>query len=244
MAKDLKFRISLNIDGKEQLTATSTEVKKFRKHWDEAESSAQKFSRALMNFANTASLIEGVGNAVSDLSSKLNEFQRGSIMVQQQTGLMGEAMQDLRGEVQAVADTYGKDFTEVLTGVSRLMKGFGVDADEAMRLVRGGLVSGADAGGQFFDMLQEYPAYFKEAGVSAEQFVAILSNGGQMGVKLKELPATSAEVGASRHECCGSRREREHELYGISEDTRTIRTTRSSLTLFHWLRRSDWLQRN
>lgn len=58
MAKDIKFRISLNIDGKEQLVTATTNVKEMRKRWDEAERSTQRFSRSLMNLENTFSMLE------------------------------------------------------------------------------------------------------------------------------------------------------------------------------------------
>ncbi len=32
-------------------------------------------------------------------------------------------------------------------------------------------MAGADVNGEFLDTLKEYPAYFKEAGISAEEFV-------------------------------------------------------------------------
>lgn len=72
-------------------------------------------------------------------------------------------MQKLRNGVQAVAEYFGKDFNEVLRSVNSLSKGFGVSMDEALRLVRDGMVSGADAGGNFLDTVREYPRYFKEA---------------------------------------------------------------------------------
>ena len=45
-----------------------------------------------------------------------------------------------------------------------------------------GFVAGANANGEFLDMLREYPRYFKEAGISAEGFVAITANAVRQGV--------------------------------------------------------------
>ena len=41
---------------------------------------------------------------------------------------------------------------------------------QALQLVKDGFLAGGDANGEFLDTLKEYPAYFKEAGISADQF--------------------------------------------------------------------------
>lgn len=182
MSKDIKFRVHLNVDGKDQIVTATTSVKDLQRSMKSAKDSATRFHDAMVKFAGISTIVKDTSAAVEGLAGKLNEYQNKNLSVQQQTQLTGEAMSALRSEVQAVADTYGKDFSEVLTGVSRLMKGFGISSEEAMRLVRDGMMSGADATGQMFDILSEYPAYFKEAGMNAEQFMAVITNGANMGV--------------------------------------------------------------
>lgn len=182
MSKQIKFNIKLAVDGKEQLVTATADTKDLRKELSTAESGAKKFSRSLLDMANSAALIENGARTLKDLSDRLSDYTRSAMQASQQTGLHGSELRKLRADAQAVADTYGYDMQEVLSGTSTMMKGFGVDADTAMRLIRDGLMSGADATGQFFDILGEYPAYFKEAGVSAEQFVAVVTNGAKMGV--------------------------------------------------------------
>lgn len=182
MAKDIKFSIQLNINGKDQLVTAATSSKDLAKALENAKSRASKFQDTMVKFANMSSIIKDTSNAINELAGKFNELNTQNLSIQQQTGLTGQTMAALRNEVQAVADTYGKDFNEVLAGVSTIMKGFGISSDETMRLVRDGLMSGADATGQMFDILKEYPAYFKEAGLTAEQFMAVITNGANMGV--------------------------------------------------------------
>lgn len=182
MAKEIKFSIKLNIDGKEQFGTVTANAKELVRTLDGAKTSAARFQDVMVKFASISSIIKNTGEAVGVLAGKLNELNSKNLSMQQQTGLTGEAMAELRNEVQAVATTYGKEFSEVLTGVSTMMKGFGISSEEAMRLVRSGLMSGADATGQMFDILKEYPTYFKEAGLTAEQFMAIITNGANMGV--------------------------------------------------------------
>lgn len=103
-------------------------------------------------------------------------------LTQQFTGLTGNDMKAVRNEVQAVSDMYGKDFKDVLVAVNTLSQQFGISHQEALSIVKDGFVSGADASGQFLDTLREYPAYFKEAGLSASEFVAITTEATKQGI--------------------------------------------------------------
>lgn len=98
------------------------------------------------------------------------------------TGKSGDDLKAYRNEVQAVADTFNKDFKEVLESTNAVSKQFGISQDEALKLVKDGFIAGADANGEYLETLKEYPAYFKEAGVSASQFVAITAQAGKSGV--------------------------------------------------------------
>lgn len=103
-------------------------------------------------------------------------------LTQQFTGKSGDNLKAFRNEVQAVADSFGADFRETLIATNALSKQFGISANEALQLVKDGFLSGADANGEFLDTLKEYPAYFKEAGISADQFVAIVAQTNKMGI--------------------------------------------------------------
>lgn len=103
-------------------------------------------------------------------------------LTQQFTGKSGDDLKTFRNEVQAVADSFDADFRETLIATNALSKQFGISANEALQLVKDGFLSGADANGEFLDTLKEYPAYFKEAGISADQFVAIVAQTNKMGI--------------------------------------------------------------
>lgn len=103
-------------------------------------------------------------------------------LTKQFTGKSGDDLKAFRNEVQAVADSFGADFRETLIATNALSKQFGISANEALQLVKDGFLSGADANGEFLDTLKEYPAYFKEAGISADQFVAIVAQTNKMGI--------------------------------------------------------------
>ena len=98
------------------------------------------------------------------------------------TGLTGDELKAVRNEVQAVADTYDKDFREVMEAANALSKQFGISFQESMQLIEDGFISGADVNGEFIENIKEYPAYFKEAGISASEFIAITSKANQAGI--------------------------------------------------------------
>lgn len=103
-------------------------------------------------------------------------------LTQQFTGKEGDDLKAFRNEVQAVADAFNVDFRETLIATNALSKQFGISANEALQLVKDGFLAGGDANGEFLDTLKEYPAYFKEAGISADQFVAIVTQTNKMGI--------------------------------------------------------------
>lgn len=103
-------------------------------------------------------------------------------LTQQFTGKEGDDLKAFRNEVQAVADAFNVDLKETIVAANALAKQFGISADEALKLVKDGFISGGNVTGQFLDNLKEYPAYFKEAGISADQFVAIVTQTNKSGV--------------------------------------------------------------
>lgn len=129
-------------------------------------------------------------------------------LTQQFTGKSGDDLKAFRNEVQAVADSFNADFRETLIATNALSKQFGISANEALQLVKDGFLAGGDAKGEFLDTLKEYPAYFKEAGISADQFVAIVTQTNKMGIfsdkgvdaikeanlRLREMTTATAEA--------------------------------------------------
>lgn len=114
-----------------------------------------------------------------DYNSGLVEATR---LTQQFTQLTGSALKDLRDDISGISDTFGADFRETLQATNSVAKQFGISYEQAADVIRKGFVAGADANGEFIDTLKEYPAYFKEAGISASDFVAIIAKSNQEGI--------------------------------------------------------------
>jgi ABC-type transporter Mla subunit MlaD len=114
-----------------------------------------------------------------DFNKGLSEATR---LTEQFTGLSGDALTNYRDKVQSVADVYGKDFKDVMQSANALANQFGISYDEAITVIKDGFVSGADVSGNFLDTVKEYPAFFREAGLSASEFVAISTEAVKQGV--------------------------------------------------------------
>ena len=98
------------------------------------------------------------------------------------TGLTGNEMKAVRNEVQAVSEVYGKDFRETLEAANAMSQQFGISIQESLKLMEDGFASGADVNGEFLENIKEYPAYFKEAGLSASEFIAITTQANKAGI--------------------------------------------------------------
>lgn len=114
-----------------------------------------------------------------DYNSGLVEATR---LTQQFTQLSGSALKNLRDEISGISDTFSTDFRETLQATNSVAKQFGISYEQAADVIRKGFAAGANANGEFIDTLKEYPAYFKEAGISASDFVAIIAKSNQEGI--------------------------------------------------------------
>lgn len=141
--------------------------------------SVKSFGAALMGLmANPAFLgiagIAGVGVAFKwfyDYNQGIAEATR---LTHEFTGLTGDELVSVRNEIQAIADTMGKDYKETLSTVDALMANYGLTAQQSMKVVEDGFASGADLSGDMLSKIQQYAPTFHDAGISAEQMVAIL----------------------------------------------------------------------
>lgn len=126
--------------------------------------------------------VAGVGMAFNwwyDYNKGLMEATR---LTKQLTGLTGDEMESVRNEVLAVSNTFGLEFTETIQSANTMSKAFGISVSESLKTMQDGLVSGANANGKFLDTIKEYPRYFKEAGLSAEEMVAISTQATKEGI--------------------------------------------------------------
>ena len=90
------------------------------------------------------------------------------------TGYTGEALETMRNSIAVTADTMGKDFNDVLATADNLMANYHLSGEEAMKVINDGFASGADLSGDMLNKIQQYAPTFHDAGIGADQLVAIL----------------------------------------------------------------------
>ena len=89
-------------------------------------------------------------------------------------GVSGESLQAIRNDIQATADTYGKDYKEVLESIDTLTSQYKISAEDALNVINEGFASGADLNGDMIDKIKQYAPAFHDAGIAADELVAII----------------------------------------------------------------------
>ena len=118
--------------------------------------------------------VAGVGMAFKwfyDYNKGLMEATR---LTKEFTGYTGEALETMRNSIAATADSMGKDFNDVLATADNLMANYHLSGEEAMKVINDGFASGADLSGDMLNKIQQYAPTFHDAGISADQMVAII----------------------------------------------------------------------
>lgn len=118
--------------------------------------------------------VAGVGMAFKwfyDYNKGLMEATR---LTKEFTGYTGEALETMRNSIAATADSMGKDFNDVLGTADNLMANFHLSGEQAMDVINKGFASGADLSGDMLQKIQQYAPTFHDAGISADQMVAII----------------------------------------------------------------------
>lgn len=126
--------------------------------------------------------VAGVGMAFKwfyDYNKGIEEATRKTM---QFTGLFGDEMKSVRNQALAISETFDVDFSETLQSANVMSKQFGISVSDSLKLLQDGFVAGANASDEFLENVKEYPTYLKEAGLNAEQFVAISTNATKQGI--------------------------------------------------------------
>lgn len=103
--------------------------------------------------------------------------------VQRFTNATGDDLDSYTTRIDALSKTFGDGTDEVLVAANALTKQLTGDFNESLELIEKGYLSGANAQGDFLDQVKEYPAFFREAQLSGEQFISVISQGIDEGIK-------------------------------------------------------------
>lgn len=183
----IKSVLGINNQFAESLIEIGQSGKGVNGAFTEMKTSATAFGKTLLGLMSNpvfmaVAAIGGAGVAFKGWYDYNKGVEEANRLTQQFTGATGDELKALRSDVMVLTETFDKDFKETLIATNSLSKQFGISLSQATELIKDGLVAGADASGQFLDILKEYPTFFREAGISAEGFVAIATQTAQQGI--------------------------------------------------------------
>lgn len=130
---------------------------------------------ALVAVQGAVAALQGVINGIQWWYNYNIEAEKASRLTHEFLGITGQSLVKVRSEIQAIASQFGKSYKDVLEGVDSLTAQYGINAKNATDIVKKGFASGADEGGNFLELLKQYAPAFHDAGISADQLVAIIS---------------------------------------------------------------------
>lgn len=91
------------------------------------------------------------------------------------TGATGETADKVTADMQTLADKMGKGYEETISAANTLVQQFGMSWDEAYEKMKDGITAGADMSGNMVANIERFAPAMRDAGVSADEFMAILS---------------------------------------------------------------------
>ena len=153
------------------------------KQWNKNTDAAEKNNGVMSKLLTSAkgllpafgwgAVIAGAVKGAKALFNMYVETAKARREVEKLTGLSGKPLADFTARVQATADTFNRDFNEVLVGVNSFAQTMGISLDEALAKVNDGFLTGADNSGEFLDIIKEYGPQLKAAGLSADESIAL-----------------------------------------------------------------------
>lgn len=147
--------------------------------FDGAITSAKAFGSTLMGFMTNPVFLSLAGIAGAGVAFKwFFDYNKGieesTRLTKEFLGLTGENLKAVRSEIQATADTYGKDYKETLEAVDVLTSQYGYDTQEAIKIINDGFQSGADLNGDMIAKIKQYAPAFHDANISGKELVATI----------------------------------------------------------------------
>ena len=130
---------------------------------------------------------DGYGESIEEIDNALIETR------QNITNLAKEDLAGVTKNAILLADTFDSEVNEVTRAGNSLISNYGMEADKAFDLMAKGAQNGMNFSKEMFDNMAEYTINFKEAGFTANEMFAILSNGSKKGYNLDRLNDTMLE---------------------------------------------------
>lgn len=140
---------------------------------------AKAFGSTLLGLLSNPVFIALAGIAGAGVAFKwFYDYNKGLLQSTRLTreflGLTGDSLKAVRDEIQATADTYGKDYKETLEAVDVLTSQYGYDVAQSLDILNKGFQTGADLNGDMIAKIKQYAPAFHDASISGEELVGII----------------------------------------------------------------------
>lgn len=177
LADQVLSLIGINVDFASSLTVIKSEGDV----WSGLGTKVKAFGKTLKGLLSNPWILTFLGIAGGVAAVKWwyeynKGLERASLMTKNFTKLTGDDMRSIRTQTQTLADTMGKSFDDTIGAANTLANQFGISWDETMELMKDGVTLGADLHGNMIENIEKYAGAFRDAGIEADQFMAILVN--------------------------------------------------------------------
>ena len=144
-----------------------------------AANEAKAFGTTLLGLLSNPVFIALAGIAGAGVAFKwFYDYNKGILtstrLTREFLGLTGDSLKAVRDEIQATADTYGKDYKETLEAVDVLTSQYGYDVAQSLDILNKGFQAGADLNGDMIAKIKQYAPAFHDASISGEELVGII----------------------------------------------------------------------
>lgn len=171
---------------KDQIAASKGETEKLKKELKGVESAAKdvgktggaSFTRFTVTLNQGLELVNKLNRALGFATA----YQDMKENVARMTDLQGDALTEFSKRAQKIADVYDKSADDVAAVTHRLTQQVGGSYEENFKAIEKGFKIGADVNGNYLQSLDQYAAKFREAGLSAEQGIALITAANKKGV--------------------------------------------------------------
>jgi len=129
---------------------------------------------ALTAFSGISAIIDDISQsakAIFDLKLQLENF-----------GVASENLDQVAVRAQTIGEIFKVSADEVGVAANTLVKEFGIPFEKAFDTIQSGFLKGANAQGEFLKELKEYPAQFRAANLSVEEFLAVSIDAANKGI--------------------------------------------------------------
>lgn len=151
----------------------------------------------------TAVVVMGL-NQMMKYNEELRILQKETSAI---TKLQGDALREAALQSSVIEKQLGLDRIETLSAAKAMVQEFGISYTEALQNIEDGAIKGGNANKEYLESIREYPAFFANAGFSAQQFIDVVNAGYDLGIYNDKLPDAIKEFDLSMREQTKSTRE-------------------------------------